>query len=104
MRLEKFMVTLGSHRGSSKGWSISFLYTLIGMYDKNYACSKKIGIDLCSVHPEISFDNKKSEQITDISCHNRNNRNNNNSRNKQQTCSKWIPLLLDTKLVPFSVI
>ena len=86
------------------GWSISILYTLIGYYDKNNACTKKIGVYLVSVYPEISFDNKKSEKITDISCHNRNNRNNNNSRNKQQTCSKWIPLLLETKLVSFYVI
>ena len=34
-----------------------------------------------SVYPDISFDNKKLEKITEISFHNRNNRNNNNNRN-----------------------
>ena len=34
-----------------------------------------------SVYTDFSFDNKKSEKITDISFHNRNNRNNNYNRN-----------------------
>ena len=64
------------------GWSISILYTLTGWYDKNNACSKKIMVDLCSIYPDISFDNKKSEKITDISFHNRNNRIIINYKNK----------------------
>ena len=56
------------------GWSISFLYTLTGWYDKNNAHTKKIMVDLFSVYPDISFHSKKSEKITDISFHNRNNR------------------------------
>ena len=67
------------HYFGHTGWSISILYTLIGLYDKNNACTKKIWADLCSGHPEISFFNKKSEKITEISFHNRNNRNYNNS-------------------------
>ncbi len=38
-------------------------------------------VDIFSVYPDISFDSKKSEEITEISFHNRNNRNNNNNRN-----------------------
>ena len=34
-----------------------------------------------SIYPDFSFDNKKSEKITEISFHNRNNRNNNYNRN-----------------------
>ena len=47
-----------AHTGSS----ISILYILIGEYDKNNACMKKIVVDIFSVHPEISFYNKKSEK------------------------------------------
>ena len=78
----------------STGWSISILYTLIGYYDKNNACTKKIGVYLVSVYPEISFDNKKSEKITDISLHNRNNRNNNNNRNKLQKMFKMDSIVI----------
>ena len=42
---------------------------------------KKIMVIKFSVYPDISFDNKKLEKITEISFHNRNNRNNNNNRN-----------------------
>ena len=42
---------------------------------------EKEEVDILSVHPDISFGNKKSEKITDNSFHNRNNRNNNNNRN-----------------------
>ena len=39
-------------------------------------------VDIFSVYPDILFDNKKSEKITEISFHNRNNRNyDNNNRN-----------------------
>ena len=44
---------------SPTGWSISFLYTLTGLYDNNNACMKKLVVDLLSVHLEISFDNKQ---------------------------------------------
>ena len=30
-------------------------------------CMKKIMVDIFSVYPDISFDNKKSEKITEIS-------------------------------------
>ena len=36
---------------------------------------KKIMVYIFSVYPDFSFDNKKSEKITEISFHNRNNRN-----------------------------
>ena len=49
---------------------------------------KKIVVDICSVYQDISFGNKKSEKITDISFYNRNNRNNNNNRNKVQKMFK----------------
>ena len=42
---------------------------------------KKIVVDIFSVYPDILFDNKKSEKITEISFHNRNNRNYDNNRN-----------------------
>ena len=67
--------------GICTGWSISILYTLTGSYDNNNMCMKKIMVDIFSVYPDISFDSKKSEEITEISFHNRNNRNNNNNRN-----------------------
>ena len=66
---------------NNTGWSISILYTLTGSYDNNNMCMKKIMVDIFSVYPDISFDSKKSEEITEISFHNRNNRNNNNNRN-----------------------
>ena len=37
-------------------------------------------VDLFSGYPDISFDNKKLEKLTEISFHNRNNRNNNYNR------------------------
>ena len=37
------------------GWSISFLYTLTGLYDDNDICTKKIVVGTRSVHREISF-------------------------------------------------
>ena len=45
----------------------SNLDTLTGDYDKYSMCTEKIMIDLFSVYPEISFDNNKSEKITEIS-------------------------------------
>ena len=63
------------------GWSISILYTLTGWYGNNNKCMKKIMVYIFSVYPDISFDNKKLEKITEISFHNRNNRNNNYNRN-----------------------
>ena len=41
----------------------------------------KIGLDIFSVYPEISFGNIESQKITEISFYNRNNRNINNNRN-----------------------
>ena len=52
----------GPPKFSTTGWSISILHILTGWYDKNNACMKKIVVDLFSVHPEISFHNKKSEK------------------------------------------
>ena len=40
------------------------IYTLTGDCDKYTKCTEKIVVDLLSVHPEISFDNNKSEKIT----------------------------------------
>ena len=40
---------------SNTGWSISFLYTLTGLYDNNDICTKKIVVGTRSVHREISF-------------------------------------------------
>ena len=62
-------------------WSILFLYTSTGKYDKNNTHIKKIVVDIFSVYRGISFDNKKSENITEISFYNRNNRNYKNNRN-----------------------
>ena len=56
------------------GWSISILHILTCWYDNNNVHTKEIMVDLFSVYPDISFDNKKSEKITGISFHNRNNR------------------------------
>ena len=63
------------------GWSILFLDTLTGLYDKKSTHMKKIVVDICSVYQGISFGNKKSENITEISFDNRNNRNYKNNRN-----------------------
>ena len=45
----------------------SNLDTLTGDYDMYSLCTEKIMIDLVLVYPEISFDNNKSEKITEIS-------------------------------------
>ena len=58
-------------------------------------------VDLFSVHPDISFGNKKSEKITDNSFHNRNNRNNNNNRNKVQKMFKMASILIGHKACIF---
>ena len=76
------------------GWSILFCLILSGSYDNNRIRTKKIMVDLCSIYPDISFDNKKSEKITDISFHNRNNRNNNNNRNKLQKMFKMDSIVI----------
>ena len=55
---------------------------------------KKIVVDICSVYQGISFGNKKSEKITDISFYNRNNRNNNNNRNKLQKMFKMDSIVI----------
>ena len=65
---------------------------------------KKIMVDIFSVYPDISFDSKKSEEITEISFHNRNNRNNKNNRNELQKQVKMVSFLLSTKLYSLSVI
>ena len=61
----------------------------------------KIGVDIFSVYPDISFGNKKSEKITDISFYNRNNRNNNNNRNKVQKMFKMASILIGHKACIF---
>ena len=43
------------------------VYTLTNDCDKYSMCSEKIMVDLLLVYPEISFDNNKSEKITEIS-------------------------------------
>ena len=62
---------------------------------------KKIVVDICSVYQDISFGNKKSEKITDISFYNRNNRNNNNNRNKVQKMFKMASILIGHKACIF---
>ena len=62
---------------------------------------KKIVVDICSVYQDISFGNKKSEKITDISFYNRNNRNNNNNRNKVQKFFKMASILIGNKACIF---
>ena len=62
---------------------------------------KKILVDICSVYQGISFGNKKSEKITDISFHNRNNRNNNNNRNKLQKMFKMDSIVIGNKACIF---
>ena len=59
---------------------------------------KKIVVDICSVYQDISFGNKKSEKITDISFYNRNNRNNKDNRNNIQKIFMKVSFLLDTIL------
>ena len=49
---------------------------------------KKIMGDIFSVYPDISFGNKKSENITEISFFNRNNRNYKKSR--QEFTNFWV--------------
>ena len=83
------------------GWSILFLDTLTGLYDKKSTHMKKIVVDICSVYQDISFGNKKSEKITDISFYNRNNRNNNNNRNKLQKMFKMASILIGHKACIF---
>ena len=63
------------------GSSISVLHTLTGQYNTNNICMEKEEVDILSVYPDISFGNKKSENITEISFDNRNNRNYKNNRN-----------------------
>ena len=58
-------------------------------------------VDICSVYQGISFGNKKSEKITDISFYNRNNRNNNNNRNKLQKIFKMASILIGHKACIF---
>ena len=79
------------------GSSISVLYTLTGSYDKNNICTKKIGVDIFSVYLDISFGNKKSENITEISFFNRNNRNYKNNISKLHKIFKIVSRLLKTK-------
>ena len=79
-------------------------HTLNSSYDKNNICTIKIVVYTFSVYPDISFGNKKSEKITDISFHNRNNRNNKNNRNELQKMLKMVSVLLSTKLGSLSVI
>ena len=62
---------------------------------------KKIVVDICSVYQDISFGNKKSEKITDISFYNRNNRNNNNNRNKVQKMFKMASIIIGHKACIF---
>ena len=84
------------------GSSISVLYTLTGSYDKNNICAKKIGVDIFSVYPDISFGNKKSENITEISFDNRNNRNYKNNRNEPQNMFKKINFFVEHKFGAFA--
>ena len=88
----------------STGWTTSILNTLTSSYDKNNICTIKIVVNTFSVYPDISFDSKKSEKITDISFLNRNNRNNKNNRNELQKQVKMVSFLLSTKLYSLSVI
>ena len=48
----------------------------------------KIGLDIFSMYPEISFGNIESQKITEISFYNRYNRNINNNRNILQKMFK----------------
>ena len=81
-----------------KYWvAISILHILTNLYDENNVCTPKIEVELFSVYSDISFDNKKSEKITDISFPNRNNRNKNNNRNKLQKMFKMDSILIGHK-------
>ena len=64
-------------------------------------CINKIRVEIFSVYLDISFDNNKSEKITDISFHNRNNRNNNNNRNKLQKMFKMDSIVIRNKVCIF---
>ena len=72
------------------GLSILFLYTLNILYDKNNTCRIKIKVEIFSVYPDISFDNKNQKKITGISFYNRNNRNNKDNRNNIQKMFKMV--------------
>ena len=53
-----YLITITNHLKefpNTTGWSISFLYTLTGLYDNNDICTKKIVVGTRSVHREISF-------------------------------------------------
>ena len=63
---------------------------------------KKIGVDIFSVYPDISFGNKKSENITEISFYNRNNRNYKNNRNEPQNMFKMINFFAEHKFGLFA--
>ena len=67
-----------------------FLYTLNILYDKNNTCRIKIKVEIFSVYPDISFDNKNQKKITGISFYNRNNRNNKDNRNDMQKMFKMV--------------
>ena len=84
------------------GSSISILHTLTGSYDKNNICMEKIVVDILSVYPDISFGNKKSENITEISFFNRNNRNYKNNRNEPQNMFKMINFFVEHKFGLFA--
>ena len=86
------------------GSSISILHTLTGSYDKNNICMEKIVVDILSVYPDISFGNKKSENITEISFDNRNNRNYKNNRNKLQNMIKIFSFFVEHNFGSLSVI
>ena len=64
-------------------------------------CMNKIGLDIFSVYPEISFGNIESQKITEISFYNRNNRNINNNRNKVQKMFKMASILIGHKACIF---
>ena len=63
-----------------------------------HVCTIKIEVEIFSVYPDISFDNKKSEKKTDISFYNRINWNNKDNRNNIQKMFMMVPFLLDTML------
>ena len=62
---------------------------------------KKVKVEIFSVYPDISFDNKNQKKITGISFYNRNNRNNNNNRNKVQKFFKMASILIGNKACIF---
>ena len=65
---------------------------------------EKEEVDILSVHPDISFGNKKSENITEISFDNRNNRNYKNNRNKLQNMIKIFSFFVEHNFGSLSVI